>query len=771
MSLDLDLNYSEFNLKMDKSSNNKIYRFGEFKLDASHLMLSRNGDEIPLAPKAVETLLVLVEQRGKILSKSELMDAIWTDSIVEESNLAQYLHKLRKTLGNNADGKPFIETLRRRGYRFNGEVTLTANSTTSAAAAKLTESYTENPVTVAENPKQRLLRVERSENIYSVVDWRQDREGDIPAVRRSALSLPIILVMAAVGLSAFGFALYSLSSDASTQRTATAAPFGGKVVERITSSGKTKRAAISPDGRYVAHITEDADGSNLWIRHVSAPSDIRIAGSSPSEFVWVGFGNDGDNVFYLSLDRDKGVTELLRVPVLGGPSVRAANDTGPVGFSPDGRSIAFFRFLKDESRLIIASTDGSNERVVTSRREPDYFKIIWNAPAWSPDGKTIACPVRITDGTGSYETLIGFEIETGSERAFTATRWQQVGQPKWHSNSIVVTAAEQKTGPRQIWHIALSDGVATRLTHDLNDYSDLSVTADGSKLAAVQNHVVSSFHLSSSNDEAEAKQIASEVGWLDNLAWTPDSRIAYISNAGGSGEIWIMNADGTNSRQLTSGAIASRGLAVTPDGRHVVFSSERGGQSNLWRVGIDGADLTQLTTGTDEFCPQFTPDGNWIVFQRGEFDPTIWKIPANGGDSIQLGAKRGARPVVSADGKFAAYRYLDSSFDRSRWSIGISPLDGGAQMVRFDFPSTVIQRFIRFTPDGRSIAFLNTSGGESELWAQPLSGEHPYRLMGLRASNVLAFEWSPDGRSFAMIDCVETSDVVLMNNVPPAVTK
>ena len=124
MSLDLTLIFSEFNFKMTKSPNQKIYEFEDFRLDAAHLLLYQNGREIPLAPKVVETLLALVENRGKVLSTDELMEKVWTDSIVEENNLSQNLFRLRKILGETKDGKPFIETLRRRGYRFMPEVCL-----------------------------------------------------------------------------------------------------------------------------------------------------------------------------------------------------------------------------------------------------------------------------------------------------------------------------------------------------------------------------------------------------------------------------------------------------------------------------------------------------------------------------------------------------------------------------------------------------------------------------------------------------------------------
>jgi len=102
----------------------RIYEFGDFRIDVDHRMLYHQGSEIPVVPKVVETLLALIERRGKIVSKDELLEAVWPDSVVEESNLFVYLSVLRKTLGPLQDGRPYVETLRRRGYRFNGEVHL-----------------------------------------------------------------------------------------------------------------------------------------------------------------------------------------------------------------------------------------------------------------------------------------------------------------------------------------------------------------------------------------------------------------------------------------------------------------------------------------------------------------------------------------------------------------------------------------------------------------------------------------------------------------------
>src|SRR5215510_14368076 len=112
---------------MDIVAEHKVYEFDDFRIDVAHLMLYHRGAEIPLVPKAVETLLALIERRGKIVSKDELLEAVWPDAVVEESNLFVYLSVLRKTLGTLADGRPYVETLRRRGYRFNGDVHLARN--------------------------------------------------------------------------------------------------------------------------------------------------------------------------------------------------------------------------------------------------------------------------------------------------------------------------------------------------------------------------------------------------------------------------------------------------------------------------------------------------------------------------------------------------------------------------------------------------------------------------------------------------------------------
>ena len=95
-----------------------LFRFGRFSLDASDRMLLCDGRRVPLPPKVLQTLLILVRNRGHIVEKTLLLQQVWPDDFVEEGNLAQHIFTLRKVLGDSTDDPQFIETVPGRGYRF-----------------------------------------------------------------------------------------------------------------------------------------------------------------------------------------------------------------------------------------------------------------------------------------------------------------------------------------------------------------------------------------------------------------------------------------------------------------------------------------------------------------------------------------------------------------------------------------------------------------------------------------------------------------------------
>src|SRR5262249_55107439 len=114
-----------------------LYEFGPFRLDARERLLLREGEAVPLTPKAFETLLLLVESAGHTLEKDELMSRLWPDIFVEEANLTNNISLLRKALEESPNGHEYIKTVPRRGYRFIGAVKTTVAGGAAAPASEL----------------------------------------------------------------------------------------------------------------------------------------------------------------------------------------------------------------------------------------------------------------------------------------------------------------------------------------------------------------------------------------------------------------------------------------------------------------------------------------------------------------------------------------------------------------------------------------------------------------------------------------------------------
>lgn len=112
----------------------RVYEFGPFRYDASQRLLFRQGEIVPLAPKSLEMLQALLERRGRVVGKGELMKLVWPDTVVEEVGLARNISLLRKALGDETETDTYIETVPKRGYRFIAEVIRSEDTEQSSAA-------------------------------------------------------------------------------------------------------------------------------------------------------------------------------------------------------------------------------------------------------------------------------------------------------------------------------------------------------------------------------------------------------------------------------------------------------------------------------------------------------------------------------------------------------------------------------------------------------------------------------------------------------------
>jgi Tol biopolymer transport system component len=188
----------------------------------------------------------------------------------------------------------------------------------------------------------------------------------------------------------------------------------------------------------------------------------------------------------------------------------------------------------------------------------------------------------------------------------------------------------------------------------------------------------------------------------------------------GHPETWVSNSDGLNAAQLTSfGGPFVTTPRWSPTGEKIAFDSNAVGEFDIWVVGANGGKAQRMTTHpANDGNPSWSHDGRWIYFDSARAGEEVFKIPANGGDSIELTHDGGFAPLESLDGKFLYY--TKALFATSLWKI---PVEGGRPSKILDglasYPSlALVDSGVYFVPSQQpaSIRFLRSARTRSGPW-------------------------------------------------------
>jgi Tol biopolymer transport system component/DNA-binding winged helix-turn-helix (wHTH) protein len=698
------------------------------RVEPHNFKIFKDGSEIQLEPKTFRLLLFLIENRTRLVEKSELLDAIWKDTFVTENALTREIAKLRKALGDDSKTPRYIQTVHTQGYRFIADV-----EETSETSSPENKKETENSV-------------------------RQIKESppDVPiptatAQRKSSrqvffLSLAALGILVALSLAAF-FVWKSRQPKSETARNL-------KTAQITTWTSLDIYPAFSPDGNSIAYSSDHDGNFEIYVKPLTAGGrETQITSDGQQNFE-PAFSPDGKFIAYYS----KTSGGICIVPASGGKTKQITTFGSRPAWSPDGNSIAFQSDTITDlgaaaspaippSTIWIVSSHGGEPAQLTQAGNPAGGH---GSPAWSPDGARIVFSASDFSGnSGSIWTVSG---KGGDLRQLAQQASEPVFAPDGESVYYGSNLGLQKirvspsSGEPIGEPVQLMGNAPGRIRH-------FAVSADGKKIAYASLLITSniwSVPVSPASNEAttEPAPLTQDRSFRKILpVFSPDGkRIAFqIRNVGGVSDIWLMDADGRNVAQITTEQ--ANAPSWFPDGEQIAFLSGRQKHPQAWTTNLKtGQDKLLLDFGDDDVqYMRLSPEGKQIVFNSKKSGTTnVWTIQVEGGAAKQLTFDKELAGFAcwSPDGKTLAFQIKRGDDTH----VAIMPSDGGGEITQLTFDKG--QSWASgFSPDGDKIAFAGFRNGVWNLYWVSLSTKQQKQLTNFAKLNsyVRYPAWSPLG--------------------------
>lgn len=651
--------------EMNDQEREVSYEFGPFRLEPATRRLLREGAALPLTPKAFDTLVLLVENRERVMEKEEVLRRIWPDAVVEESNLAQNVFTLRKALGDNPEGARFIATVPRRGYRFVAPVVPTRNGVAGASAAA------RPPHAIEPGPPLSRAR------------W---------AKTAAAVALALLLLL--VGYAAGRWKAAPAEGE----------PTQPKLTRLTFRRGIVRGARFAADGRTVVYSASwDGQPSQVFLARPDTPESMKL-GAPSAELLSVSPTSELALVLDPSrlLHRMGEFHTLARVPMTGGVPREVLENVEFADWSPDGQNLAVLRKL--ENRLVrLEYPIGHVLAEGTSRR-------CFDRPRVSRDGTLVAfvgCDkpsfsVSVVDAGGVVRTLWqGNEWVSG-------LAWSPRGDEVWFTT--------EPQGRLPLARAVDLSGRVRQLAQVPGALSDVS--SSGAAL------VTTGRHRSGIRGQAPGESEERELSWLEGSAAVDLSadggRVLFgeqMEGGGVSGRIYLRRTDGSPAVHLGDGYP----LGLSPDGRWAAVRLH--GREGLTFLPTGAGEARTVPTGdVNVYLAHWFADGSRLLV--GGMPPgregRLYVSDPSGGSLRAITPEMTGIGVVSPDGKWVATIGHDGHF--------LYPVDGGerrpiAGLDQNDWPVAWSSdgQTLYFRREGEmplSVMRVDVATGREESWKQ-----------------------------------------------------
>ncbi len=579
----------------------------------------------------------------------------------------------------------------------------------------------------------------------------------VTAARQHKLGVSITSLIAILLVAAAAYGIYAFLSRSRP------VPFQNSSVNKITETGKVRLVAISPDGKYILSVVDDKGEQGLWLRNIPTNSNTQVMTPEPLQYLGLRFSPDGNYLYFVRGEHGQALNYLYRVPVLGGTPQKLVTDVDTnITFSPDGRSLAYAVNNNPEIgkfRLVVHSLETGEEKTLVTGNANQMLR----DPAWSPDSKTIVCE---TNQTGNVlSDLVAVDAITGKQNIVFEAKDGFLRKTVWlpDGGGLLALYRGRETNfiRWQIVEISYRGGTAHPVTHDISDYSDLSLAADGHILATVlqQSHYDLFAAPASALGSGQAEQLTSGAR-VSDFSWTPNGQIIFSQDF----SLNLFNPESRSKTPLTSQQ--QDGDVFEPsacsNGRYVVFTyGIHGGvkTATIWRMDAGGGNFKQLGDGRLEYYPVCSPDGKWVFYTGDSNGSKLFRVPLGGGKPEKLSELFASTFDISPDGRLAAFATFSPSSPKKQ--LALVPVDSpqNSKLLELQRP---VQEFVRFTHDGKAVVYAFHDQDADNLWLQPLDGSPGKQLTNFKAEHIGDFQWSFDGKQLGLIRGHTDSDVVLL---------
>ena len=547
-------------------------------------------------------------------------------------------------------------------------------------------------------------------------------------------------------------------------------------VQRLTDlPGIEEFPAISPDGRSIVFTASVNGRRQIFVRLIAGSMPVQITRDDVDHQLprW---SPDGDSLVYFTPRRPEEVEgEIWSIPALGGSPRRIIDSIGGADVGRDGR-LAFFRLAAGHVQLVTAAPSGSGVRVVAGS-VPGYHLY----PRWSPDGRSIA----FQRGDGMRYDIFVIGRGGGELRQLTHDR-NIIKGLTWlpDSHGIVYASSRETTvpylPPLALWQVPVDGGDPRQLTPADVWYEQPDAHRSGIVSAARVRMRFDLWSFPFESDPAEnvkrASQLTRQTGQVLTPTAAPDGdHIAFLSDSGGHGNVWVTSVRTGEQRQITfeDNARVAVGLPLwSPDGRSIAFVSSKGRigyDFGIWLVDADGRNLRNVAPKGLGIA--WSPDGQWIYYAETSAG-VIDKIRASGGNPIRVRAD-GARNVIGVRGATLYYVVQHVLLDgRPELEIrAATPENGPSRLLATIAASRVPSWQIvnpALSPDGEWLAMPLTDRFTTNLWALSTrtGAWRQVTDFGDRATFIARrVSWSSDGRSILAAVGEGDADIVVFEGL------